>query len=190
MCATCGCGQKDKRHPGYGKGPAGKKVYNMSKAMRNFDAIADALLTDDFEDVEKGSGMDYQRARADMYSGLATGNKSKVMDAAKRRKAASDENKRKLGQAAGVGLAGYGTFRALDGTAIIASPKYRNQRAKRVMDLSKLPAGREGAAIKRIGMKAAGGVGGVLGAGIAAAGVGLAAKNKNKGKYKSQDNQD
>jgi hypothetical protein len=24
MCATCGCGQKDKKHPKYGKGPKAK----------------------------------------------------------------------------------------------------------------------------------------------------------------------
>ena len=24
MCATCGCGQKDKKHIGYGKGPKAK----------------------------------------------------------------------------------------------------------------------------------------------------------------------
>jgi hypothetical protein len=25
MCATCGCGQKDKKHPKYGKGPMAMK---------------------------------------------------------------------------------------------------------------------------------------------------------------------
>jgi hypothetical protein len=64
MCATCGCGQKDKSHPRYGKGPSGEKSYNMSKAMRNFDAIADALLTDDFEYVEK----DDSRASTGRYA--------------------------------------------------------------------------------------------------------------------------
>ncbi len=96
MCATCGCGQKDKRHPRYGKGPSGEKSYNMSKAMRNFDAIADALLTDEFEDVEKGDFSEYQKGRKDMYVGLFTGNKEKMRDGAKRRKAVSDRTKTKM----------------------------------------------------------------------------------------------
>jgi len=96
MCATCGCGQKDKRHPGYGKGPAGKKAYNMSKAMRNFDAIADALLADDFADVEKGDFSEYQKGRKDMWVGLLTGNKEKMRDGAKRRKDVSDRTKAKM----------------------------------------------------------------------------------------------
>lgn len=84
MCATCGCGCKmGKPARGCGcncntcKGArmSVEKSFLVSKAMRNFDSIADALLTDEFEDVEKGSGMDYQRARADMYSALATGDK-------------------------------------------------------------------------------------------------------------------
>jgi hypothetical protein len=96
MCATCGCGQKDKRHPGFGKGPAGKKAYNISKALRNFVAIADALLVDEFEDVEKGDFSEYQKGRKDMYAGLFTGNKEKMRDGAKRRKAASDRTKTKM----------------------------------------------------------------------------------------------
>lgn len=197
MCATCGCGQKDKRHPRYGKGPSGEKSYNMSKAMRNFDSIADALLTDEFEDVEKGSGMDYQRARADMYSALATGNKGKMMDAAKRRKAASDENKRKLGVGAGYGAA------VLGGAAIGRGAGQNIASVRNMRDFAseqaKAKAGGYGFSAFRLSpsgktisepkynklLRISGAK--KIGAGIllSAVGTGLATKNENKGKYKN-----
>lgn len=197
MCATCGCGQKDKRHPRYGKGPSGEKSYNMSKAMRNFDAIADALLTDEFEDVEKGSGMDYQRARADMYSGLATGDKGKVMDAAKRRKAASDENKRKLGVGVGsaaaiLGGAATGAGAGQNIASVKNMRRYASEQAKakaggyKKVQLRILPSGQTisepkyNKLLRIAGAKK-------IGAGIllGAVGTGLATKNENKGKYKN-----
>jgi hypothetical protein len=40
MCATCGCGQKDKKHPKFGKGPkakdAAKKGAKADKKMPAF----------------------------------------------------------------------------------------------------------------------------------------------------------
>ena len=32
MCATCGCGQKDKKHPKFGKGPKAKDAKKGAKA--------------------------------------------------------------------------------------------------------------------------------------------------------------
>ena len=73
-----------------------EKSFVISKAMRNFDAIANALLDDNFEGIEKGDFSEYQKGRKDMYVGLFTGNKEKMRDGAKRRKAASDRTKTKM----------------------------------------------------------------------------------------------
>lgn len=34
MCATCGCGMKDKKDPGYGKGPKKGKMAPAKKAAK------------------------------------------------------------------------------------------------------------------------------------------------------------
>jgi len=106
MCASCGCGCKP------GKPAKGcdcncktcknarmsvEKSFIVSKAMRNFEAIADAIIVEDDSDhVNKSDFMEYNKARKDMYAGLFTGNKEKMRDGAKRRKAASDRTKAKM----------------------------------------------------------------------------------------------
>ena len=161
MCATCGCGQKDKRHPRYGKGPSGEKSYNMSKAMRNFDAIADALLTDDFEGIEK----EESKASAGRYAtgiifpgvhGAVAGKKGK-----KARAAGNEAVGSIAGSAVGAGGA-YGAGRALR--------KLKNPRRAAI---------------------AAAGLGGLLGYGGSYVGTGLGIRRaQRKGQYKPQDNQD
>jgi hypothetical protein len=49
MCATCGCGQRDKTHPKYGKGPnKGKMIKKSAKKMspkqKNLDVDKDGKL--------------------------------------------------------------------------------------------------------------------------------------------------
>lgn len=170
MCAACGCGCKP------GKAARGcdcncktckgarmsvEKSFVISKAMRNFDAIADALLSDDFDDFEKA---DESKASTGRYAtgilfpgihGAVAGKPGKKL-----RAAGNELGGNLLGSAVGGGVT-YGVGRSIG--------KLKSPRAA----------------------TAAAGLGGLIGYGASATGSGLGVRRaQRKGQYKSQDNQD
>lgn len=186
MCASCGCGCKSGM-PAKGckctcktcreaRTMSVEKFHLVNKANRGFEAIADALLDEVYEDdlvvdedgnvyalvgeIEKA---DEPKASAGRYAagylfpgwhGAVAGKKGK-----KARAAGNELGGSLLGTAAGGG-AGYGAYRAL------ASGKIRDPRAAIAVS----------------------GLGGVLGYGLPAAGAVLGVKRaQRKGYYKPQD---